>query len=177
MYIITRSCMCISFLQTVLVGLARAVCMLNYVPHEKTRPAFDMSGTTKLEDTKARKDIKRMRIRELKHNRFLMTEVPIGVHHCTCQTNGTINGMPNGVNAASVSPDASPLHLTQGLEADIREIKRYIRSLIYKQKHEANIERIRGEWRAVALVLDRFFFFLYLISIIVSLGSTFPRQA
>ena len=74
-----------------------------------------------------------------------------------------------------ITPDMSPIHLYQSLEGDVREIRRFIKTLIYKQKTQENLEKIRGEWRAVALVLDRGFFYLYTLSIVVSLATMFPR--
>ena len=71
----------------------------------------------------------------------------------------------------------SPLHLHQNLETDVREIKRYIKTIIYKQKHKEMVDKIKAEWRAVALVIDRMFFVLYVLSIIVSLATMFPRSA
>jgi len=167
------------FLQTVLVGLARVMCMLNYLPKEKAKPAYE---PMKLEDPKLQKEFKRMRIRELKYNKFQIKDIPNSNNHhiCNCQLNGNSNSVPLIAQSnvtSEVSPDMSPLHLHQGLESDIREIKRYIKTIIYKGKHEENLERMRAEWRAVALVLDRLFFFLYVLSIIVSLATIFPRSA
>lgn len=156
----------------VLVGLARVLCMLNYVPREKTRSVLE---TSKLDDAKLHQEFKRLRIKELKYNKFQIKELPSSMQ-CNCHVNGNSVGAPQPMTL-DPSPDTSPLHLHQSLETDIREINRYIKTIIYKQKHEDNIEKIRGEWRAVALILDRLFFFLYVLSIVVSLATIFPRTA
>lgn len=125
-----------------------------------------------------------MRIKELKYNKYQIKEVNnANIHPCSCKTNGSVptRTVLTQNNASTVpndlSPDMSPLHLHQGLETDVREIKRFLKTIIYKQKHKENIDKVRAEWRAVALVLDRMFFVLYVLSIIVSLATIFPRAA
>lgn len=162
-----------------LVSLAKMMCMSNYVPREKHPQAYESV------DPKLQKEFKRMRIKELKYNKYQIKEVNNVKHHtCSCRTNGSVAARgalsQNNLTTAApndLSPDMSPLHLHQTLETDVKEIKRYIKTIIYKQKHKENTEKVRAEWRAVALVLDRMFFFLYVLSIIVSLATIFPRAA
>lgn len=161
--------------------------MLNYVPKDKNETVYE---AIKAEDPKLQKEFKRMRIKELKYNKFQIKEVTgtsVTNHICSCKINGNVPSARNGGSGLTnnnlsappldLSPDMSPLHLHQNLESDIREIKRYIKTIIYKQKHKEYVEKVKREWRAVALVLDRMFFFLYVLSIIVSLATMFPRSA
>lgn len=171
--------------QLVLVGLARVVCMTNYVPKEKPPPTYDALRTT---DPKLQKDYKKMKIQELKYNKYEVKETTTTLESdCICRPGGTSTHAHNNNHAAHTpskhsqlreceqSPDISPIHLYSGLENDVKEIRRFIKTLIYKQKTQENLEKIRGEWRAVALVLDRAFFYLYTLSIVVSLATMFPR--
>ncbi|XP_067928956.1 neuronal acetylcholine receptor subunit alpha-10-like isoform X2 [Watersipora subatra] len=166
--------------KTVLVSLARLLCMSNYVPKEKSCVYEGL----KSEDPRLKKEFKRMRIKELKYNKYQIKEVnSANINACSCNSNGNVpvKGAYSKNNIGSapndLSPDMSPLHLHQSLEGDVREIKRYIKTIIYRQKQKETSDKIRAEWRAVALVLDRMFFFLYVLSIIVSLATMFPRAA
>lgn len=152
--------------------MARLVCMTNYVPKEKP-PLYETLKTT---DPKLQKEFKKMRIKELKYNKYQVKELGDNDHQCTCKLQGPNNNHTGG-QQPELSPDMSPLHLYQNLETDVKEIRRIIKTLLYKQKAEEGLDKIRGEWRAVALVLDRGFFFLYVLSIIVSLATMFPRGA
>ena len=55
------------FFQTVLVGLARLVCMTNYVPKEKSPPLYEALKTV---DPKIQKDFKKLKIKEMTYNKF-----------------------------------------------------------------------------------------------------------
>ena len=70
--------------------------------------------------------------------------------------------------------DKSPLH-NQLIEQDIREIRRSLRAFLNRLSEKDVKGKIAMEWRTVALVLDRLFFFMYLTTIIVSLATIFPR--
>ena len=63
----------------------------------------------------------------------------------------------------------------QSLENDIREIRRGIRSLMQRLHDKDATGKIAMEWRMIARVLDRLFFFIYLTTIIVSLATIFPK--
>ena len=73
------------------------------------------------------------------------------------------------------TPGNSPLH-TAAIEAEVREIRRALRSLLVKMQERDNFGRIVQDWRTVALVMDRLFFFVYLVTIIVALVTIFPRS-
>lgn len=65
------------------------------------------------------------------------------------------------------------------LEQQVADIRKSIQRIETKIEDKAQIERekrfIMAEWKACALVLDRLFFLLYLLLIVVSLAVLFPR--
>lgn len=63
------------------------------------------------------------------------------------------------------------------LERDVREIKRYIRMFVSRQKDKERKNQIAMEWRTVALVLDRLFFCLYVIAITVAIIILLPKRS
>ena len=67
----------------------------------------------------------------------------------------------------------------QNMGYQIRDLKRSFNRLELRLESGGDISTERfvifQEWRYMALVLDRFFFLLYLILIIVSLSALFPR--
>ena len=71
-------------------------------------------------------------------------------------------------------PDRSPLH-NQAIESDIKDIKRMHRTYINRLNEKDAQGKIAKEWRIVARVLDRLFFFMYVSTIIVSLATIFPK--
>ena len=75
----------------------------------------------------------------------------------------------------ATSPDKSPIHLSQSVEQDVKEIRRYLRTLIGRIHQKEDRAKITLEWRIVALVLDRIFFYFYLTAMIVSLATIFPK--
>ena len=59
--------------------------------------------------------------------------------------------------------------LSGGLfEAEVKEIKRILRNFMTKLQIRDAKERIAMEWRLVALAIDRLFFAIYVITIVVS---------
>ena len=69
--------------------------------------------------------------------------------------------------AAPASPSA--------LEHEVKEIRRYLRMLIWRVQQREEKTRVALEWKIVALVLDRIFFIMYLSAIIISLATLFPK--
>lgn len=62
------------------------------------------------------------------------------------------------------------------VEGEVREVKRMLRSFMAKLSQRDVRERTAFEWRIVALALDRLFFIVYLLIIIIALASMFPWQ-
>ncbi|VUZ45046.1 unnamed protein product [Hymenolepis diminuta] len=82
-----------------------------------------------------------------------------------------------GGNSANPNLDSedSPIMLSSstGLERDVRELKRYVRMFVNRQKEGARKNTIAMEWRTMALVLDRLFFFVYIATIGITVITVF----
>ncbi|CAL1545668.1 unnamed protein product [Lymnaea stagnalis] len=84
----------------------------------------------------------------------------------------------NNGSESDLSDRIVPLPSHYGhLEAEIREIKNYLRRMTEKSAERAHKEYLAREWKLVALVLDRLFFFLYLLAILVSVLALFETTA
>ena len=70
---------------------------------------------------------------------------------------------------------ADSSHWNKTVEHEVREIRRYLHVMLKRLQHKEDLSRIAVEWRVVALVLDRLFFFMYVTAIIVSLVTIFPK--
>lgn len=66
-------------------------------------------------------------------------------------------------------------HHQPSVENDVKDIRRYLRQLLGRIHQKEDRAKIALEWKIVALVLDRVFFFCYLIAIVVSLATIFPK--
>ena len=62
------------------------------------------------------------------------------------------------------------------LEEDIRDLRRSFREFEVRALRKQIINRHNFEWKYVALVLDRLFFFIYISTIVVSLITIFPHD-
>ncbi|KAJ8319189.1 hypothetical protein KUTeg_004280 [Tegillarca granosa] len=95
------------------------------------------------------------------------------------QTEESWKGVPNGTPSVNDSDSSRSFSSTVGLfyslESDIREIKNLIKQMIDKSDEKEAKDRIAREWRIVALVLDRLFFFLYMLAIVISLLAIFEH--
>ena len=81
------------------------------------------------------------------------------------QDDETFPQIPNSVSQTVLS----------SVEADVREIRIHLQQWSDKAAEKEIKDRITREWRVVALVLDRLFFCLYLLVIIVSVCTAFQR--
>lgn len=61
------------------------------------------------------------------------------------------------------------------VETDLKEIRDFLRATREKMEDKEAKAKTINDWKQVALVLDRTFFFIYLIAIIISLAAMFPR--
>ncbi len=81
---------------------------------------------------------------------------------------------------ASMTLDRSPLAvamtLNRGLESDVKEVKRLIRSYVARLSEKEKSMIAAKEWRNLSRVVDRLFFYIYLAVIIISLVALFPRE-
>lgn len=74
--------------------------------------------------------------------------------------------------------DRSPVHcpVNPALEADVRDIRRLLKTYITRLEAKDAAARAAKEWRIVARVLDRLIFFCYIGVILVSRWSFFPSD-
>ena len=75
------------------------------------------------------------------------------------------------------SSQSGPWQAINSLEGDVKEIRRHLQEMTDKVSEKEAGELIGREWKHVALVLDRIFFFLYLFCIIASIMFIFPKVA
>jgi len=81
---------------------------------------------------------------------------------------------PNPITDTEDSPLLMRCHTT--LENDVRELKRYIRMFVNRQKENNRKNLISMEWRTLALVLDRLFFVLYISCIMIAVIACIPSS-
>jgi len=67
-------------------------------------------------------------------------------------------------------------HSRSNVESDIREIRKLLKSYMTRLENKDAAARTTKEWRIVARVLDRIFFFCYIGTIVVSLFTIFPHD-
>lgn len=88
----------------------------------------------------------------------------------------------NGTPALGSEPDVSAETLgnlpsqCSSLEWEVKEIRRHLRSMTDRMTEKEDMEKRAREWKVVALVLDRLFFFIYLIVLIVSAFTLFETS-
>lgn len=61
------------------------------------------------------------------------------------------------------------------VETDLKEIRDFLRTTRKRMEDKEAKAKTVNDWKQVALVLDRTFFFLYLTAIIISLAVMIPR--
>ena len=106
-----------------------------------------------------------------------MTPPPAATAATVTPRNGvTLERGDNRENGSTDTP--TPTHggyRPTPVERDVRDIRRYLNAMLMYIKDKEDLNRIAVEWRMVALVLDRLFFFMYVTVIIVSLVTIFPK--
>ena len=61
------------------------------------------------------------------------------------------------------------------VETDLKEIRDFLRTTRKRMEDKEAKAKTVNDWKQVALVLDRTFFFIYVIAIIISLAVMIPR--
>lgn len=61
------------------------------------------------------------------------------------------------------------------LERDVGDINRYLRVYLDRLNDAEQRNRVARDWRLVARLLDRLFFFMYVSTVAVSLATIFPK--
>lgn len=144
------------WLQVAVDGMARLFCMryvaLNSQRHQHQHITYTMEMGRRREKKKIKSPV-------LKHNKF-----------------DVANDYRNSpIVTRNHTPDRSPV-FQQNLEQDIKDIRRAFRQFQNRIHDRDATLRVNMEWRVVATVLDKMFFFIYLSTIIVSLCTIFPWE-
>ena len=149
-------------------GLARVMCMRGEVSggNDDSRPEVGgPEGNHSRHSSKSER--KKVKCPRMDYNKF---QAPVYDYRDGTPTQRSSQANQNHGS----TPDYSPLH-TQALENDIKEIKRILKTFITRIHEKDAQGKVAKEWRIVARVLDRLFFFMYLCTIIVSLATIFPK--
>ncbi|XP_061175302.1 neuronal acetylcholine receptor subunit alpha-10-like isoform X1 [Saccostrea echinata] len=90
------------------------------------------------------------------------------------------NGLLNNEHANFCEQDKTEMSTSLSghfdtMSSDVKEIKTYLKKMIDKITDKDAKEVIAREWRIVALVLDRLFFFLYFFAIVISVCAVFKN--
>jgi len=88
------------------------------------------------------------------------------------------SGQSNAETAAPAADNPPPtvvLHVSASTRADLVEIRTMLSTYMKRLADKDAAANVTKEWRIVAKVFDRLFFFLYCATIIVSLNTIFPR--
>ena len=98
------------------------------------------------------------------------------------QTEDSWKPIQNGIGMSNLEDDHCPQipnnvsqNCISSWEADVKDIRIHLQRWADKAEEKEVKDRITREWRIVALVLDRLFFFLYLLVIIISVFTAFQR--
>lgn len=130
---------------------------------------------------------KKLKCPEMKYNKFQMYDMKESSPFANHASGGGVFGVAAGGGGGgggtssgggiggAMSPDKSPVHVHQSVESDVKEIRRYLRQMLGRVHMKEERAKIALEWKVVALVMDRLFFFLYLAAIIISLATIFPK--
>ncbi|XP_061175301.1 neuronal acetylcholine receptor subunit alpha-9-like isoform X2 [Saccostrea echinata] len=99
------------------------------------------------------------------------------VNYSAMQAENSWKEQPNGQNGQQ---DKTEMSISSSgyfdtMSSDVKEIKTYLKKVIDKITDKDAEEEIAREWRIVALVLDRLFFFLYFFTIVISFYSVYNQ--
>jgi hypothetical protein len=71
--------------------------------------------------------------------------------------------------------------MLKGLDQQVGDIKHILQTVQFNMEERQGRENarnmIRGQWRKIGMILDRFFFFFYIFLIIISLSMLFPKPS
>jgi len=77
--------------------------------------------------------------------------------------------------AADSAPPTVVLHVSAATRADLVDIRTMLASYMKRLSDKDAMASVTKEWRIVAKVFDRLFFFMYVATILISLSTIFPR--
>ncbi|PVD38243.1 hypothetical protein C0Q70_00854 [Pomacea canaliculata] len=116
------------------------------------------------------------RLADIKYDRVGMSEQQGDTQRQYATTNGN-PGIPS-VSESDVPPEVMSNLLPQffSLEWEVKEIRRHLKCIAERMADKEEGEKKAREWKVVALVLDRLFFFLYLAVLVVSAFTLFETR-
>lgn len=151
--------------QIAIDGLARILCMSELIDKDSTKTSHVGRSSTAQQQSHGRS--------QTKDRRSTPRNQPEPSYGSRVQ--------PSPVPAADVPcvVDRSPVHcpVNPALEADVRDIRRLLKTYITRLETKDAAARVTKEWRIVARVLDRLFFFCYVGTIMVSMFTVFPGDS
>ncbi|CAD5118370.1 DgyrCDS7081 [Dimorphilus gyrociliatus] len=154
--------------------LARIMCMRGELVSEDA-PKNQSKTPETVHTVKIDKKTKRkVKCPEMKYNKFQMYELKEGCPSGLLSNHNSTSAPSRGHYQEQ---DRSCFQGQSGVEADVKEIRKYLKQMLYRIQQKEEKGKIALEWRIVAMVLDRFFFFMYLIAIVISLVTIFPKTA
>lgn len=83
--------------------------------------------------------------------------------------------LPENSLAQQIQQQISASITFMTVESDLKEIRDFLRTTRKRMEDKEAKAKTINDWKQVALVLDRTFFFIYLTAIIISLAVMFPR--
>ena len=152
--------------QFFLSGLARMLFMQSEYRKEKIRSQFlvrkHQEHTVTIDGRTKRRSRERRKIKSpvLTYNKWeapsdIIQESPLASRHPT--------------------PERTPIHCVAS-EMEVREMRKTLKNFLVKIHQRDAWAKVAKEWRMVALVIDRLFFFIYIFVIVISLITIFPHN-
>jgi hypothetical protein len=89
--------------------------------------------------------------------------------------NQTADAAANAASSVCAGCGAPVKATASTLESDVRDIRRMLQTYAGRLGERDAHARTTKQWRLVARVFDRLFFFIYCATIIISLATIFPR--
>ena len=149
----------------------------------KTRKSsLHTDSSALLKDTKHKKKVK---CPDMKYNKFQMYDFKDnGTSHTATENHHQNNitttdshfGTTSSMSESHFADKSPSLQRSQTLENDVKDIRRYLKQLLCRVHMKEERKKLAAEWKIVALVLDRLFFFCYLAAIVISLATIFPKK-
>ena len=115
-------------------------------------------------------------LRELNHNNTTDTSTFLGDphQHFTPRLTYSDNSENKFENISSES-DSQYTLLAQNIDSMSKTLRQMEAYMCRQAKHDMTYRKNKKDWKTVAIVMDRLFFIIYVIIIILSVSILFPR--
>lgn len=188
----------LTVLQVTINGLARVLCMREYLDQSAVTPQQTDNRKQKMTSNEMTSFFSSS---SSSSSNFRFPPQPNGgvfhvtVHQRLCPTapSSSLFSSPSLIQSPQSSSAASllstcggdgagdggegPLPVPETMETDVREIRVMLRSYLARLGDKDVQAKVTREWRVVARVFDRLFFFVYCSTVVLSLATIFPRGA